>query len=184
MRRLALSPEDFEAQSVRRGVPQHAVPAVHALEQRCPRIHSQARSLPNHSQVRFLLWVGFISRNGSFTDIQMDLINAYVEASDGGEEEENTVWHHDYNQYDEIVYDYQALGKKIVELLSEHSSLQQRKRRSLPPSMQVGLERRREGKSGSFIERLACEIDVNLFVALIEQYAEGDCKIREQPVAR
>ena len=126
----------------------------------------------------------FISRNGSFTDIQMDLINAYVEASDGGEEEENTVWHHDYNQYDEIVYDYQALGKKIVELLSEHSSLQQRKRRSLPPSMQVGLERRREGKSGSFIERLACEIDVNLFVALIEQYAEGDCKIREQPVAR
>ena len=126
----------------------------------------------------------FISRNGSFTDTQMELINAYVEASDGGEGEENAVWHHDYNQYDQIVYDYQALGRKIVELLSEHCSLQQRKRRSLPQSVQVGLGRRSDWKSSSFIERLACEVDVNLFVALIEQYAEGDCKIREQPVAR
>ena len=126
----------------------------------------------------------FISRNGSFTDTQMELINAYVEASDGGEGEENAVWHHDYNHYDEIVYDYQALGRKIVELLSEYSRLQQRKRRSLPQSVQVGLGRRTEWKSSSFIERLACEVDANLFVALIEQYAEGDCKIREQPVAR
>ena len=114
----------------------------------------------------------------------MELINAYVEASDGGDGEENAVWHHDYNHYDEIVYDYQALGRKIVELLSEYSRLQQRKRRSLPQSIQVGLERWTDWKSSSFIERLACEVDANLFVALIEQYAEGDCKIREQPVAR
>lgn len=114
----------------------------------------------------------------------MELINAYVEASDGGAGDENAVWHHDYNQYDEIVYDYQALGKKIVELLSTHSSLQLWKRRSLPPSYQVREKRRGEWQSNSFKERLACEIDQNLFVALIEQYAEGDCKIREQPVAR
>ena len=103
----------------------------------------------------------------------MELINAYVEASDGGEGEENAVWHHDYNQYDQIVYDYQALGRKIVELLSEHSSLQQRKRRSLPQSVQVRLGRRTEWKSSSFVERLACEVDVNLFVALIELENEG-----------
>lgn len=70
----------------------------------------------------------------------MDLINAYVKASDSTDRQ-SPVWHFDYNQYDEIIYDYQALGKRIMELLTDYDSLQQRKRRSLPFMIQVSKRR-------------------------------------------